>query len=471
MGSKERFYADVMAMHPEVTGSCNLVIVKLPNGETIRFIVDCGLFHEKAHDELNSKLAFKPENIDFCLVTHNHVDHTGRLPLLVKEGFLGPIYATETTCKLLPHALSDTFRILTDVAKRKNQKCLYAEVDLSRTLDLLKPCKFNETIDVSNNVKVTFLKNGHLIGASMIVVQLTYPGYEDINLKFTGDYNSENIFFDVEPIPKWVLDLPLTVIQEATYGTMNSDEVEKVFENNVIKHIEKGATVIAPVFSLGRAQKILYVLKCMQDDGRLDRSIPIYFDGKLGIKYTNLYLNDELGLKEEMKDFLPDNLTFVDKSTRMDVVASSKCKIIVTTSGMGSYGPAQTYIFEYITRKNALIHFTGYTAEGTLGRKLKDAEANGPVEISGALFKKRATVEYTTEFSDHAKADEMIDFLNQFTDLKLVLINHGEAETKTEFCNRVIEEVEVKNVGNLGRGYFFRINHYGLVKTLSTKFE
>ena len=209
----------------------------------------------------------------------------------------------------------------------------------------------------------------------------------------------------------------------------------------------------------------------MQNSGLLSRDIPIYFDGKLAIKYTNLYLNDELGIKEEMKDFLPDNLTFVDKSTRMDIISDHKCKIIVTTSGMGSYGPAQTYIFEYITRKNALIHFTGYTAEGTLGRKLKDAEVNGPVEISGALFKKRATVEYTTEFSDHAKADEMISFLKQFNDLKLVLVNHGESETKSEFCTRIIEEVDVKNVGNLGREYFFRINPYGLVKTLSTKFE
>ena len=94
MGSKVRFYCDIMGVHPEVTGSCNLVVVKLPNGETIKFVVDCGLFQEKDYEELNRTLPFSPENIDFCLVTHNHVDHTGRLPLMVKNGYRGKIYAT-----------------------------------------------------------------------------------------------------------------------------------------------------------------------------------------------------------------------------------------------------------------------------------------------------------------------------------------------------------------------------------------
>ena len=122
MGKKERFYADLMATQPEVTGSCNLIIVKLPNDETIRFVVDCGLFQEKEYEELNNALPFNAENVDFCLVTHNHVDHTGRLPLMVKKGFFKKIYATETTCKLLPLALNDSFKVLRDISKRKKQK-------------------------------------------------------------------------------------------------------------------------------------------------------------------------------------------------------------------------------------------------------------------------------------------------------------------------------------------------------------
>lgn len=471
MDKKERFYADVMAMHPEVTGSCNLVIVKLPNAETIRFVVDCGLFQEREYEELNSTLPFNAENVDFCLVTHNHVDHIGRLPLIVKNGFSNKIYATETTCKLLPLALSDSFKVLKDVSKRKNKKCLYGETDVKQTLSSLKACKYNETIQIGENVNVTFLNNGHLVGAALILVQISYPGYNDINMLFTGDYNKQNMFFDVNPIPDWILELPLTVVQESTYGDTDANEMNKCFKENILNCVNGDGTALVPVFSLGRSQEILYELKCMQDEGELSNDIPIYFDGKLAIKYTNLYINDGLGIKECMKNFLPQNLTWVNKSNRGQVLEVTERKIILTTSGMGSYGPAQVYIPEYIKRENTLIHFTGYTAEDTLGRKLQDTKSGQNVEIGGLIAKKRATVQYTTEYSAHAKANEMIDFLNQFKNLKLVLVNHGQKQVKTTFANRIVNEVQVKNVGLLGREYFFRINPYGLIKTLSTKFD
>lgn len=471
MGKKEPFYVDIMAMHPGVTGSCNLVITKLPNGNTIRFVVDCGMFQEREYSEFNSTLPFKAESVDFCLVTHNHIDHTGRLPFMVKNGFQGDIYATKTTCKLLPLALEDSFKILKDLSKRKNEGCLYSENDVERTLGLLKPCGYNTTIKVNENVKITFLTNGHLAGAALILVQISYPEYESINLLFTGDYNNKNVFFDVEPIPEWILNLPLTVIQESTYGNMDSTEMEQCFQKNVLKYVENGGTVIAPVFSLGRSQEILYELKTMQDEGTLSKDVPIYLDGKLAIRYTNLYVDDGLNIKPEMRDFLPENLTFVNKASRSDVLNNLERKIILTTSGMGSYGPAQVYIPEYITKTNALIHFTGYTAEGTLGRRLKDTQTGEIVEIGGLITKKRARVEYTTEYSAHAKADEMIKFLKQFKNLKLVLVNHGEQKVKETFSHRIVEEVEAKKVGILGRDYFFRVNPYGLVKTMSTKFN
>ena len=471
MGKNCRFYADIMALHDEVTGSCNLVIIKFPIGETLRFVVDCGLFQEREYDELNSVLPFNAENIDFCLVTHVHVDHIGRLPYMVKNGFYKPIYATETTCKLLPLALNDSFKVLNSVSKRKNVKCLYAEEEVSRTISLLKPCRYNETSQIHENVKVTFLNNGHLVGAALILVQISYPGYEDINLLFTGDYNNKNMFFDVNPIPKWILNLPLTVIQESTYGDMNSSEVHRCFKDNIKKCVSSNGTVVALVFSLGRAQEILYELKTMQEEGTLDVQIPIYFDGKLAIRYTDLYIKDGLDIRQEMRDFLPENLTFVDKANRSEVLEDMNKKIILTTSGMGSYGPAQTYIPEYISREKALIQFTGYTADGTLGSRLKQTKCNEMVEVGGLIAKKRADVEYTTEYSAHAKADEMIEFLKQFNNLKLVLVNHGEIKTKNIFAERIADEVDTKRVGLLGRQYFFRVDPYGLVKTLSTKFE
>lgn len=471
MSQKERFYADIMAMNSEVTGSCNLVIVKFPNSETLRFVVDCGLFQEEEYSYLNHELPFHAENVDFVLVTHNHVDHTGRLPFMVKEGFEHKIYTTETTCKLLPLALHDSYKVLKDVSKRKNSKPLYSEADVDKALSLLKPCKYNETVEIGENVKVIFLNNGHLVGAAIIFVQISYPGCEDINLLFTGDYHCKNMFFDVESIPNWIRDLPLTVIQESTYGDMDTIDMLPCFKENILKTIENNGSVIVPVFSLGRSQEILYELKVMQNEGVLDSDIPIYLDGKLAIRYTHLYLKDGLDIKSEMRDFLPQNLTYVDKINRHEVLEDHDRKIILTTSGMGSYGPAQLYIPEYITRKNALIHFTGFTAEGTLGHRLQSTEIGEVVEVAGLYAKKNADVKYTTEYSAHAKADEMISFLKQFSNLKLVLVNHGEQDVKNTFAERIVKEVEPKRVGVLGREYFFRVCPYGLVKTLATKFK
>lgn len=471
MGSCCRFYADIMALHEEVTGSCNLVIVKFPNGKALRFVVDCGLFQEQKYDELNCVLPFDSENVDFCLVTHVHVDHIGRLPYMVKKGFSKPIYVTETTSKLLPLALNDSFKVLSSVSKRKHIKCLYSDLDVDKTLSLLKQCRYNEEVPVHENVKVTFLNNGHVVGAALILVRISYPGYEDINLLFTGDYNNKNIFFDVNQIPKWILELSLTVIQESTYGDMDSSEIHKCFKENIKKCINKNGTVIALVFSLGRAQEILYELKLMQKSGELDTQIPIYLDGKLAIKYTDLYIKDGLDIKPEMRDFIPENLTYIDEASRSYVLEDINKKIILATSGMGSYGPAQIYIPEYIARKNVLIQFTGYTAEGTMGSRLKNTEFGRMVEVGGLIAKKIADVEYTTEYSAHAKADEMIAFLKQFKNLKLVLINHGEKQTKEAFAEKIVNKVKTKKVGVITKEYFFRVNPYGLVKTLSTKFK
>lgn len=471
MGCKERFYCDIMAMHPEVTGSCILTIVKFPDSSTIKFVVDCGLFQEREHEELNSKLPFEAEEIDFLLLTHNHVDHTGRLPFVVKSGFNGKIYTTTTTSKLLPLALEDSYKVLRDTSKRKNIKCLYTFDDVSKVKDFVVPCNYYEIVKPCEHVKVTFLSNGHLIGAAMILVQISYPGCDDINLLFTGDYNNKNMFFDVKKVPKNILNMPLTIIQESTYGYMDSSEMTKTFKKNVLKCVNSGGTAIVPVFSLGRAQEILYEMKCMQDSGELDRGIPIYFDGNLAIRYTTLYIKDGLDIKPEMRDFLPSNLKYVDKTNRPYVVANTDRKIVLTTSGMGSYGPAQIYIPEYISRKGCLIHFTGYTAEGTLGYRLKTTEKGQSVEVGGLIAKKYADVEYTTEYSAHAKADEMICFLKKFYNLKLVLVNHGQAEVKKAYAERILDEVNTKKVGILGDKYFFRVNPYGLVKTLSSEFE
>ena len=475
MGNKSKFYANIEAMHDEVTGSCTLVSVSFPNGKILRFIVDCGLYQEKEYDKLNEELNLKAENIDFVLVTHNHVDHTGRLPLLTKKGYGGPIYMSDVTAKILSPALNDSYKVLKEKATFENHPLIYTVADVYNVIDQRVGIKFFETVSITENVKVTFLKNGHLIGAALILVQISYKGedefmeYDDINLLFTGDYKKENVFFDVEDIPDWVKKLPLTIIQESTYGNIDTKDIEYKFEDNIEEAIKANKQIFIPAFSQGRFQEMMLFLKRMQQNSKLSKSIPIFLDGNLAFQYTNLFLTKDLGIKDECKDFVPENTIFVSDTTRKDVLKDFDAKIIISTSGMASYGPAKFYLPIIVNRKNALIHFTGYNAEGTLGRRVLECENGKEVQIGGMSIKKLADVQNTREFSGHAKADEMIEFLKGFEKIKFVLINHGEGDTKTSFADRVKKEINPKDIDILDRHYFYRINAYGLMKKVQTK--
>ena len=471
MGFKSRLHYDIMPLHPGVTGSCNLVSVRLPSAEKFKFIVDCGLFQEEEYARYNLDFPFDVQNIDFCLITHTHIDHVGRLPLLMKKGFQGNIYMSSITKMFSRYALADSYIVLKNMAKYCRTKELYSEADVSNVQNNIIGCEYDKTIYINKWTKATFFINGHLPGAAIILVQISYPGEEDINILFTGDYNSKNMFFDVPLLPEWVCNLPLTIVQESTYGNMESSEIVETFEENVQNRLRNGGSVLSLGFALGRCQEILYTLKKMQIGRKLRRDIPIYFDGKLAHQYTQLYLKENTWVKEEMKDFLPKNLIYVTRNIRPTVMASQEQKIVLTTSGMGTYGPAQVYIPKFVQNPNWLIQFTGYTTKGTLGSRLKYAQIGENVQISGGLYKKRAQVEYTTEFSAHAKADEMLAFLAKFKSIKLVLVNHGEPETKFEFAERIVDEINPKNVAILDREHLYRVGHYGLIKSMTSKFD
>lgn len=477
MGCKcqERFYVDIMNLNREVTGSAILLIVKYPDKTSKRILIDFGLFQENQYADLNKVLPFDSSKIDHVIVTHNHIDHTGRLPFLIKNGYTKQIHVSEPTSFLIRYTLEDSYKVIKSKAKITHQQPLYRDIDVEATLRQIVAHPYEETFQLDEHIRLTFFKNGHLPGAIIGLLQFSYrdySGYEynDINILFTGDYNNHNMFFEVPALPAWVLDLPLTIIQESTYGNMDSSQIEYVFEKNVTEAVSLGKSVIIPVFSLGRAQEIMLLLKQYQEQGKIDANIPIYFDGKLGIKYTMLYQKNLLGL-DISKDFLPSSFDFVAGSDhRSKLIQDTNVKIILTTSGMGSYGPAQTYLPAFLRKKNALIHFTGYVAEGTLGRRLYDCPYEDVVFVGGLEVKKRADVKFTSEFSAHAKSDVLLSFLEQFNNTKLVLINHGSTEAQLAYSKLVVNELNPKDLGLLNGQYVFRINSYGLIKTISTKF-
>lgn len=476
MGKKRNcnpFYIDIMSMSPEVTGSCLYVTEHFSDYSFKHFIVDCGLFQEPEYRYLNSELLFNTDNVDFVAVTHNHIDHTAKLPFLVKHGLNVPIYCTSDTESLMPLALKDTVSIMQNRIKRDKNSAIYTESHVKKTIKLLNGCEYNKPLKVTDGTTITFFKNGHLIGAALILVQINCYGENPINILFMGDYNDKNMFFEVPELPKWVLDLPLTIICESTYGYMDSSEIENTFIDNIVQFFKNtnNSTIITPVFSLGRSQEVLKILKQMQENGEIS-NIPIYLDGKLTHKYTDLFINGNLtSIDSDKSDFLPDNSVYVGRNLRAKLLKSPIRKIIVSSSGMGSYGPAQSYIQKYIQQNDSLIHFTGYAAEGTISRELFDTPKEDIVNWGGLILNKKADVLFTNEFSAHAKADEIITFLRKFHNLQTILVTHGTTESKYKMAKRIVKEgIEVRDIGILSRDYFFRIAPTGLIKTCSSKF-
>lgn len=460
MTTKCRNFVDIFVQHSAVTGSCILLIIKLSTGELVKGMIDCGSFQELQYQEENSKLIIDPEKLDFVCITHAHIDHSGRIPLLVSRGYDKKIYCTNNTAEFLPYSLHDNMKIMRDRCRRKNEKALYNADDVRKSLELIERKDYQKTFNVHEKIKVTFIENGHLIGASLILLQI--DDEEEINLLFTGDYNDKNVFFDVESIPQWIKDLPITIVTESTYGNKTTNECleengESNFKQNIIDAAKESKNILIPAFALGRSQEILYNLKHIQEQGYID-NYNIYLDGSLAIVYTELF---KLGRIENLKvqDFLPEKFSYVVNSIMRNEILNSKVnKIIVTTSGMGQYGPAQIYIPEFVTRKNALIQFTGYCTEGTYGRRLKEE----------SLYSD--TIKYTTEFSAHAKKEVLLNLIKEFNNKKAILINHGEGGVKEEFKTYLEENTETKNIEILKKEVGYRIGAYGIIKTLNTVF-
>ncbi|MBR2290131.1 MAG: MBL fold metallo-hydrolase [Clostridia bacterium] len=476
MGKKFQPYVDIMQPTNEVTGSFNLCVVKLPT-TTVKFIVDCGMYQEPKYEEQNNSFKVNPESVDFAILTHNHVDHNGRFPFFVRSGFRGNIYTTKVTQRIVGKALFDNLKVLKSVNKyNKTAKTLYNETDVATTLSLMIGCEYNKPIEVNDYVRLHFVMNGHIFGAASVLVEIHHPGVDNIYIFVTGDYNNKNTFFFVPPIRKWMTKLPMTLIIESTYAYMESSEITWVFRENIAKAIEQGKTIVVPAYSLGRAQEVLWTLRDMQEENQISYDIPIYYDGKLSSFYTDMVMRmQQSGLLHffpEKRDFQPEFLQRVKGyKKRKKILQDSNAKIIVTSSGNGSYGAAQSYIKQFIQSPKALIHFTGYCPEGTLGYNLKTTPDEEIVWVSGAKVVKRADVQFTNEFSAHAKADELIDFLKQFENLKLVLVTHGTTENKSLFADRIVKEVDCNEVGILGEEYFYRVNSYGLDKAVPTKFR
>ena len=462
------FYVDITSASPEVTGSCIHCHVHYPDNTSTNFAVDCGTFQEKEYDELNYNFHFDPTQLSFLLVTHAHIDHIGRIPFLVKSGFKGPIYTSNDTKLISKFSLENATHIVKSNASRKGHQPIFVTEDVSNAMLQFKGIPINSFVQVDNHIRAYFLTNGHLIGAATILVQIFFENLQPINILFGGDYNDTNSFFNVAPLPKWIRKLPVTLITESTYGYMNSDDIVYNFEDNLVSFFRKypSGIVIVPTFSL-RTHEILSKINMMQQCGLLD-PFSVYVDGNMSIAFNKMIQEGKFeSIPEESLHYVPRKFKYLRKEIRANRYISQSPQVIIASSGTGSYGPSVAYLQNMFGREDVLVHFTGYPVEGTVARRLYDAEDDTFVNLGGLCIRKKATVKFTNQFSAHAKQNIILKFLKGFERPAFVIVTHGSKNAKATVAEKCLDEMHVSNVGILSPEVCFRIGSNGLIKASS----
>lgn len=470
------FYVDMRPNHSGVTGSCFHMKAVFPNRNTYSCLVDCGLFQGKYETSLNDVPLFPfIKNANTLVLTHNHVDHVGRVLELVRNGFRGNIITSEQTFGLLDKAWRDCVKIEKLNATKANRLPRYTSPNVTEALRHVTPLEFGKKFQIHPNIRLTLFQNGHVFGSAMVLIEIKsgFEGYEPINLFFTGDYNNQNYFFSVPEIPDEVKKMPLNIICESTYGEdSRQDGRQAVFEKNIVEQINKGKEIFIPTFAFERAQIVLAILNKLQKEGRLGLNIPIYVEGKLLKEYTSHYIKNASMYFDKIHrdEILPQNLHWIIKpNQKKDMLGDSVTKIIIASGGMLSFGPSQSYISYLVSNHNAVIHFTGYQCEGTIGHSLNVASKTGELlELMGKLVKVECSVFYTSEFSSHALQSGLLQLISQFQNRRSINLNHGSQAAKLNFAKKIILAKLAKEVGILSRENIYRFSPYGLEKVVST---
>ena len=434
-----------------VTGSNFLV-----EGAGKKFLVDCGMYQGSAADEFENEapFLFNIDEIDFMLLTHAHIDHSGRIPKLYNEGYRKDVIATKATCDLCSIMLPDSGHIQEMEAEWKNKKRerkgektippIYTAEDAAKSLEIFRPVQYNEIVDIDENIKARFNDAGHMLGSSIIEVWITENG-ETKKIVFTGDLGNNDIPL-LSP-PTMISDADYLVM-ESTYGNrlhMRNDDKAEIFLNVVYETLEKGGTVVIPSFAVGRTQEILYELnriKDKKDDEEFSKkyqklmSVPVYVDSPLAISATEVFKENMNLFNEETQAIINEGdnplefngLKFTrtaDESKALN--ASEESSIIISASGMCEVGRIKHHLKHHLWEPNSTILFVGYQAPGTLGRKLVDGEKK--VKIFGEEIAVNARIEYIEGYSGHADQEWLMNFVYSFTTPpKHIFLVHGEPE-------------------------------------------
>ena len=443
-----------------VTGSCHLLEL---NGKKI--LLDCGLFQGRRKEafEINKNFSFNPADIDLMLLSHAHIDHTGNIPNLVKQGFAGPVYATNATIDLCQVMLRDSAHLQErDVrfvnkrrAKQKKNlfEPLYALEDVEKAMSKFIGIQYDMAIEVAPGVKATFRDAGHILGSAGILIEAD-ENNKSFRIGFSGDVgrNETPVIRD----PNILTDLDI-LIMESTYGNRLhpiTEEVEEEVVQVISKVVQRGGKIIIPAFAVGRTQLLVYILHKLFDQNRIPM-FPIFVDSPLAVNVTEIFrLHTECFDRETYRVFIDNyqdpfgfnRLTYirdVEKSKALNDF-DGPC-MIISASGMAEGGRILHHLKNNIENSNNLILFAGYAAQETLARKIMDGADE--VNIFGEPYKVKAEIKKMDYFSAHADQKGLLDYLNlsSIEKLKNIFLVHGEEEQ----AYPLMEKIKAKGFSNV----------------------
>lgn len=448
-----------------VTGSSHLLTLK--NGYKI--LLDCGLYqgHDEEFKDFNKDWYFQPQNVDLMILSHAHIDHSGRIPKLVYDGFQGDILCTHATRSLCAIMLLDSAKIQERDAEyynkqlakkkrtRKNKKSkknlaprvpLYTSEDVPPAMDLFVGLGYNRWHRVNENVEVLFKDAGHILGSASVTLRINDEG-KKIMFGFSGDIGRPDRPILRNPIPMPELDY---LICESTYGAKDHAakpaEEERFLE--IIKRtcVEKKGKLIIPAFSVGRTQEIVYMLDQMETAGYLPK-IPVYVDSPLAVNATQVFGSHPECYDNNLNEYLliDDNPFGFNKLQYVREVAISKSLnesnepcIIISSSGMMNAGRIRHHIFNNIDKEKNTLLIVGYCSPNTLGGILR--KGTEKVKLFGEWKVVNMEIEIMDSFSAHADRGEIIEFLGNQKKLKGLYLVHGEPKSQKKFKKLLVEK-------------------------------
>lgn len=426
----------------EVTGSCYL----LTSTELEQVLIDFGMFQgeEKTQERNYLPLPFSPSGLKAVFLTHAHLDHCGRLPLLVFGGFRGKIYMTEPTRALVEIILNDAAH----VAQKDNPKHpIYTTEEVWKTLNMIETVKYDEDVTVGN-FKATFKDAGHILGSSSIVITDTTVDKNN-TIVFSGDLGNtpQSIVKPTEYI-----DSSDFVVMESTYGDSShpQENPDEIIQTEINAVEESGGTLLIPAFSIERTQELLHTIHHLKKDKKVKADTPVFLDSPMGINATQAYMdfkeyyNDEIRSHSDIP-FNFDGLVITDDvRDSKDIIKSPGPKVIIAGSGMMSGGRIMQHAVEYLPIPTTRVLFVGYQAEETVGRQITEGAQN--VVINKMSVHIRAHISEIKTLSSHADQPRLITWLKHIKGVKKVFLTHGELPQQEALQERIGKELGITDI-------------------------